>query len=180
MGNEKLLAGRKVDWSSHATLVNSLRSEGLTPLVVASGRRYLGLIAVADVVAPHSREAVERLKEMKLDVLLLSGDHRTIVARVAREVGIQRIQAEVLPDEKQSAVAQLREGGQVEAAKRGSQDQTGSHHQPAPSRMVSGVKPIIIINDKLGKRLPRSPFCPNCQAAGKYRSVGARNCAFDG
>jgi Cu+-exporting ATPase len=115
VGNEKLLAGRKVDWSSHVTLVNSLRSEGLTPLVVASGRRYLGLIAVADVVAPHSREAVERLKEMKLDVLLLSGDHRTIVARVAREVGIQRIQAEVLPDEKQSAVAQLREGGQVVA-----------------------------------------------------------------
>jgi heavy metal translocating P-type ATPase len=115
VGNEKLLAGRKVDWSSHTALVNTLRSEGLTPLVVANGRRYLGLIALADVVAPHSREAVERLKEMKLDVLLLSGDHRTIVARVAREVGIQRIQAEVLPGQKQTAVAQLRDAGQAVA-----------------------------------------------------------------
>lgn len=115
VGNEKLMAARKIDWSSQTSLVNSLRADGLTPLVAAAGKRYLGLIALADVVAPHSREAVERLKELKLDVLLLSGDHRTVATRVAREVGIQRIQAEVLPGQKQVAVAQLREAGQVVA-----------------------------------------------------------------
>jgi Cu+-exporting ATPase len=115
VGNEKLLGDRKIDWSAHHTLVHSLRADGQTPLVVAWGRRYLGLIVLADVVAPHSREAVERLQAMKLDVLLLSGDHRTIAARVAREVGIQRIQAEVLPGQKQAAIARLRDGGELVA-----------------------------------------------------------------
>ncbi len=115
VGNEKLLSSRGITWSSAQELVNSLRAGGETPLVVAAGNRYLGLIAVADVVAPHSREAVERLQALGLDVLLLSGDHRAIAARVAREVGIQRIQAEVLPSQKQEAIAQLRESGQVVA-----------------------------------------------------------------
>jgi Cu+-exporting ATPase len=115
VGNEKLLAARGIAWSSHQPLVNSLRADGQTPLVVASGTRYLGLVAVADVVAPHSREAIERLGELGLNVLLLSGDHRAIAARVAREVGIQSVQAEVLPAQKQAVIAQLRNSGQVVA-----------------------------------------------------------------
>jgi P-type Cu+ transporter len=115
LGNEKLMEARGVDWTSQQPLVNSLRADGLTPLLVAAGNRNLGLIAVADVIAPFSREAVERLHRLGLEVLLLSGDHRSIVARVAREVGIRRIQAEVLPDQKQDAVAQLRQSGKIVA-----------------------------------------------------------------
>jgi P-type E1-E2 ATPase len=115
LGNEKLMEARGVDWTSQQALVNSLRADGLTPLLVAAGNRCLGLIAVADVIAPYSREAVDRLHRLGLEVLLLSGDHRSIVARVAREAGIRRIQAEVLPDQKQDAVAQLRQSGKIVA-----------------------------------------------------------------
>ncbi len=115
VGNESLLSSRGISWASAQTLINSLRTGGETPILVAAGGKYLGLLAVSDVVAEHSREAVEQLKALGLDVLLLSGDHRAIVARVAREVGIERIQAEVLPGQKQAAVAALRESGQVVA-----------------------------------------------------------------
>jgi Cu+-exporting ATPase len=79
------------------------------------GKRYLGLIALADLVAPNSREAVSRLKTQGLKVLLLSGDHRSIAERVAREVGIERVTAEVLPQDKQAVVDQLRKSGEIVA-----------------------------------------------------------------
>ncbi len=115
VGNESLLSSRGIAWTSAQALINTLRTTGETPILVAAGGNYLGLLAVADAIGPHSREAVEQLKALGLNVLLLSGDHRAIVARVAREVGIERIQAEVLPGQKQAAVAALRESGQVVA-----------------------------------------------------------------
>jgi Cu+-exporting ATPase len=115
VGNEKLLSARGIAWTSQQANIQALRADGQTPLAVAAGQRYLGLIAVADVVAPHSREAVERLKALGIKVLLLSGDHRSIAERVAREVGIERVKAEVLPGDKQALVAQLRDSGEVVA-----------------------------------------------------------------
>jgi Cu+-exporting ATPase len=115
VGNESLLSSRGIAWTSAQAQINSLRTAGETPILVASGGNFLGLLAVADAIGPHSREAVEQLKALGLNVLLLSGDHRAIVARVAREVGIERIQAEVLPGQKQAAVAALRESGQIVA-----------------------------------------------------------------
>lgn len=115
VGNEKLLAERGIAWSSQQPLIQSLRQDGVTPIVVAAGKRLLGVIGVADIVAPHSREGVERLTKLGLDVLLLSGDNRAIAARVAREVGIRHIQAEVLPDQKQAVVGELRKAGAVVA-----------------------------------------------------------------
>ena len=115
VGNERLLSAHGVDWNSHQTQIESLRNEGQAPLLVASGNRYLGLVAVADVVAPHSREGVERLKALGVKVLLLSGDHRAIAERVAQDVGITEVKAEVLPGEKQEIIAQLRSSGEVVA-----------------------------------------------------------------
>jgi len=115
VGNERLLAARKIDWSSQQADVEARRADGQAPLLVAAGNRYLGLIAVADQVAPHSREAIERLHAQGLKVQLLSGDHRAIAERVAREVGIDEVTAEVLPDEKQEVIARLRAAGQVVA-----------------------------------------------------------------
>jgi heavy metal translocating P-type ATPase len=115
VGNEDLLAARGIAWTIHQAEIEALRRDGQTPLLVAADKRYLGLIAVADVVAPHSREAVERLQALGLDVLLVSGDHRWIVERVAREVGIKRVLPQVLPDQKQAVVMHLREEGKVVA-----------------------------------------------------------------
>ncbi len=115
VGNEDLMAARAIAWTSHQADVAALRRDGYTPLLVAAGQRYLGLIAVSDVVAPHSREAVERLTGLGLNVLLVSGDHRSIVERVAREVGIKSVLPQVLPDQKQAVVNHLRDSGQVVA-----------------------------------------------------------------
>jgi Cu+-exporting ATPase len=111
VGNERLLNDHGVSFSSHQGDIEKLRSEGRAPLLVAAGKKYLGLIAVADPIAPHSREAIEQLHALGLKVQLLSGDHRAIAERVAREVGIDSVTAEVLPGEKQNVINQLRAQG---------------------------------------------------------------------
>jgi len=115
VGNERLLAAKGVDVRKYEADFAARRAAGASPLLVAAGTRYMGLIAVTDPVAPHSREAVQRLKSQGLQVLLLSGDHRAVAERVAREVGIEQFRAEVLPDEKQQVVADLRALGRVVA-----------------------------------------------------------------
>ena len=115
VGNEQLMASAGVALGQHAGQIKSLRAAGQTPLAVAAGQRYLGLIVLADTIAPHSHEAVEQLKSLGVDVVLLSGDHRAIAERVAREVGIDRVKAEVLPQEKQAMVSALRSSGAVVA-----------------------------------------------------------------
>src|SRR5262249_55838979 len=115
VGNERLLADRKVAFEPLKSQLDALRSDGYTALLVAQSGQPLGLIAVADAVAPHSRDAIERLLQLGLRGLLLWGDHRATVERVAREVGIRETIAEVLPDEKQSVVGRLRGEGQVVA-----------------------------------------------------------------
>jgi Cu+-exporting ATPase len=91
------------------------RAKGETPLFVAAGGKVLGLISVADVIAPHSREAVARMRELGLDVHLLTGDHRATAEQIAAQVGISQVTAEVLPDGKAAEVRRLREAGRCVA-----------------------------------------------------------------
>ncbi len=115
VGNEQLMALAGVNLGAQLAQLKTVRAGGETPLVVASGKRYLGMLVVADVIAPHSQEAVAQLKKLGVEVWLLSGDHRTIAERIAREVGIERFRAEVLPQDKQAMVAQLQSAGHVVA-----------------------------------------------------------------
>ncbi len=116
VGNEQILASRGIAFPARSQSdVAAMRTSGRTPLVVVRGSRYLGMICLADVIAPHARETVDELGAMGVKVVLLSGDHRTIAQRVAREVGIDTVLAEVLPDQKQEVIAKLRAAGQVVA-----------------------------------------------------------------
>jgi Cu+-exporting ATPase len=115
VGNEQLMESAGIDLDTWRDAIRSLRSRGRTPLVVASATRLLGLVAVADTIALHSREAVEALKALGLDVQLLSGDNRTTAEAVAREVGIETVIAEVLPGEKREVVRRLQQARQVVA-----------------------------------------------------------------
>lgn len=115
VGNERLLSEAGFDVASWQAAINALRVRGQTPSLVAEDGRVLGLISVADAIAPHSREAIDRLKAMRLDVLLLSGDHHVAVETVAAEVGIDQVRAEVRPDEKQTVVEELKRSGKVVA-----------------------------------------------------------------
>ncbi len=115
VGNEQLMADAGASPGAHAAQIKAFRAAGQTPLAVTLGKQYLGIVVVADVIAPHSREAVARLKALDVDVWLLSGDHRVIAERVARETGIANVKAEVLPQDKQAIVEHLRSSGETVA-----------------------------------------------------------------
>jgi Cu+-exporting ATPase len=81
-------------------------------MVVASGGRLAGLLGVADPVKPAAREAVEALRREGMKVVMLTGDNAVTAAAVAKAVGIDRVEADVLPDEKAAVVKRLQSGGE--------------------------------------------------------------------
>jgi len=111
VGNLRLMEvdGLKVaGWGAETT---RLAEAGLTPMFVAVGGTVVGVIAVADTVKEHAREAVSALKSMGLDVVMITGDNPRTAAAVAREVGIERVLAEVLPEAKALEVKRLQGEG---------------------------------------------------------------------
>ncbi|GGO29944.1 hypothetical protein GCM10010116_60000 [Microbispora rosea subsp. aerata] len=90
-------------------------AEGATPVYVALDGRLAGMIAVADTIRPESREAVERLRALGLEVWMLTGDNRVTADVVARQVGIDHVIADVRPEDKAARVTALREKGAVVA-----------------------------------------------------------------
>ena len=111
VGNERLFDTAGVDYSAMRPKLESIRSEGATPLLVSVDRRTLGAIAIADRIAPHSREAVDELKRLGLEVWLVSGDHAATVEAVAKTVGIEDVRSGVLPADKASLVGELQRQG---------------------------------------------------------------------
>jgi heavy metal translocating P-type ATPase len=95
--------------------LDDLRKQGTTPLAVLQQGKLLGLLVMADQVAEHSAVAVSQLRQLGLDVLLLSGDARATVEAVARQVGIIDVAAEVLPSDKREVVKRLQGSGNVVA-----------------------------------------------------------------
>jgi P-type Cu+ transporter len=115
LGNLRLLTERGVAAGEFAARAEALAAAGRTPMYVAVDGAAVGLIAVADEVKPESRAAIERLKALGLEVLMLTGDNRQTAEAVAREVGIERVMAEVLPEGKVEAVKRLQAEGKVVA-----------------------------------------------------------------
>ena len=113
VGNARLLTSRNVAFDAAA--VGRTAAAGRTTLLVAVDGRFAGLLAVADPVKPTSKAAVERLHAMGLEVVLLTGDNRGTAETVAREVGIDQVLADVLPDGKAAEVKKLRDAGKVVA-----------------------------------------------------------------
>jgi Cu+-exporting ATPase len=112
IGTPDLLADRGVDPGKAATeRAGEFSDQGKTAVMVAAGGRALGLIAVADTVQEGSAEAVRALRDRGLEVIMLTGDNRRTAEAIARSVGIDRVMAEVLPDQKAARVRQLQEAG---------------------------------------------------------------------
>jgi Cu+-exporting ATPase len=91
-----------------ASLARSLSEAGRTVVAVAGAQRLLGLIAIADALRPTSREAVARLQALGIGVVMLTGDNAGTAARIAQEVGIERVEAGILPQNKAAAVSALK------------------------------------------------------------------------
>ncbi len=118
IGNAALLAAEGLDAGALAGAAGALADRGRTPMFVATttGRpRVLGLIAVADPIKATSRAAVARLRALGLDVVMLTGDNARTAGVIARDAGIDRVVAGVLPDGKVAEIARLQAEGRVVA-----------------------------------------------------------------
>jgi Cu+-exporting ATPase len=111
VGNLRLMETDGLSVSGLEGEVARLAEAGLTPMFVAVGASVVGVVAVADQVKEHAREAVAALKALGLEVVMLTGDNPRTAAAVAREVGIERVLAEVLPEAKAREVKRLQGEG---------------------------------------------------------------------
>ena len=115
LGNRALMQQMGVHLDGLVERADDLARGGATPMYVAVDGAGAGLIAVADTLKPESREAVAQLKALGLDVWMLTGDNRGTAEAIAREVGIEHILAEVLPEQKSDKVKELQAEGRVVA-----------------------------------------------------------------
>jgi Cu+-exporting ATPase len=115
LGNRKLMDSQNVDVSSLESEWMRLSEEGKTPMFVAIGGNAAGIIAVADTLKEGSREAVEELKRLGIEIVMITGDNRRTAEAIARLVGVTRVLAEVLPEDKAREVKNLQEEGKTVA-----------------------------------------------------------------
>jgi Cu+-exporting ATPase len=107
LGNEKLLGDHGIATGDAGARMESLAAEGKTPMLVAIDGRIAGIVAVADEIKPESAAAVAALRAMGLEVMMVTGDNQRTADAIARQAGITRVLAEVLPDRKVAEIARL-------------------------------------------------------------------------
>ena len=115
-GNKKLMDERNISFAELETESDKLAAEGKTPMYVAFGNSALdgkpaGIIAVADVVKLSSKAAIESLHKMGIEVAMITGDNKKTAAAIAKQVGIDRVLSEVLPQDKSAEVKKLQDEG---------------------------------------------------------------------
>jgi Cu+-exporting ATPase len=115
LGNRTLMQNHAIGLGPAAAEVDRLQSEGKTTMLLALDGKVEGIIAVADTVKEGSVEAVARLHHMGLQVVMLSGDNQRTARAIADQVGIDRVLAEVLPEDKAQEVKKLQDEGHVVA-----------------------------------------------------------------
>ena len=111
-GNRKLMEEFGLYGGREKELEEKLADEGKTPLFFVRDGRFIGIIALADVVKPTSRRAVNELHEMGIKVVMLTGDNERTARAIQREVGADEVIAEVLPQDKEKEVRRIQESGQ--------------------------------------------------------------------
>ena len=111
IGNHALMQHADVPLGKLEEVADRLAGDGKTPLFVALDRRAAGVIAVADTLKPRAREAIAALRHLGIEVFMLTGDHRRSAQAVARQLGIDAVLAEVMPDQKAAQVKQLQAQG---------------------------------------------------------------------
>lgn len=111
LGNAKHMAANGIDLGAAAGLADRLAGEGKTPMYLAIDGGFAGLVAVADVVKESSAKAIAALHGMGIQVAMITGDSKRTAAAIAAQVGIDRVLAEVLPQDKALEVKQLQSEG---------------------------------------------------------------------
>ena len=111
VGNPRLMAREKISLGGLDGKRNEMASEGRTVVVVAIDGRATAVIGISDASRPTAKAAVEALQQQGVDVVMLTGDNHATADRIARELGIREVMAEVLPADKASKIAELQRTG---------------------------------------------------------------------
>jgi Cu+-exporting ATPase len=111
IGSPRFVAEEGIDLSSAQKPLHDLQAEAQTAIVIAVDDALAGVIGIADTVKPGSHEAVRELRAAGIDVVMITGDNRATAESIARQVGISRVVADVLPEQKVGAVQQLQVEG---------------------------------------------------------------------
>jgi len=114
-GNLALMEDSEVPLNGLAEQASDLAAQGKTPMFLACDNRAMGLIAVADTVKPEAYEGLARLRRMDLEVVMLTGDKVQTAHAIAGQLGVERVEAEVLPQDKAAVIMRLQAEGRVVA-----------------------------------------------------------------
>ena len=115
LGNLALMESEGIVLKGYKEPAVDMAKRGSTPVAVARGGEVIGLIAIADTIRPGAQDAVSSLKRDGIEVIMLTGDNRRTAQEVARQIGIDRVVAEVLPGDKASEIRALQDGDNVVA-----------------------------------------------------------------
>lgn len=115
IGNRMMMSDTRIEVADLDGAADSLRRNGATAIYVAVDGKAAGVLAIADPVKKTTPQAVTALRDAGIDVIMLTGDQRTTAEAVARELGIETVEAEVLPEDKSKVVERLRAEGRVVA-----------------------------------------------------------------
>src|SRR5690554_7323826 len=115
LGNQVLMDDLAVDTSAFVAKADNLRADGATVIYMAIDQRVAGLLVIKDPIKATSAQAVKALQAAGIHVIMLTGDNKTSAMAVARELGIDEVQADVLPEDKGRVVQRLQEQGRIVA-----------------------------------------------------------------
>ena len=115
LGNQKMMHEASIATTALDEIASTQSAQGKTPIYLAVDGTLAGLLTIADPIKSDTREAIQRLKDLHIKVVLLSGDNRATAEAVAKNVGIDQVIAEVLPDAKAHHIRQLQQSGEVVA-----------------------------------------------------------------
>ena len=111
-GNEKMMEEKGISLSTEQkNQIQALAKQGRTPLLFADEKQFLGIVAVADVVKPTSKEAVQKFRDYGIHVIMLTGDNEVTAQAIKEQVGIDEVIAGVLPTQKEKKISALKQAG---------------------------------------------------------------------
>ena len=115
LGNANFMEDESINIGKLAIKVEQLSAEGKTPMFVASDGNIIGIIAVADTIKENSADALKSLRKIGIEVVMITGDNRRTAEAIARQAGIDRVFAEVLPEDKAKKIQELQGEGKIVA-----------------------------------------------------------------
>lgn len=111
LGNRKLMVENNIDMMDAQEVSDRLASEGKTPMFIAADNQLIGIVAVADTIKENSIAAIDKLHRMGIEVAMITGDNKRTAEAIAKQVGIDRVFSEVLPEDKANEVKKLQNEG---------------------------------------------------------------------